>query len=102
VFARSDMSTLLKYCCVLVMILIGIIAFSVCAECPLDSCGQVYCGDADGSRPLGRVASRLFGALLSAGSMALMAFAVASPWFRSAVAALVRAPATMRTSSLRI
>jgi len=96
------MSNLLKYALVFVMILVGIIALSLCAECPRDACGQALCAGADGTRPLGRLASRLTGALLSAASMVFAAFAVASPGFHSAVAAFVPVPATLRALSLRI
>ena len=100
--ARSDMSNLLKHVVLFAVILIGIIALSLCAECPLDACMQAFCGGADGSRPPGRVVSGLTGACLSAASMVLGLIAMASPRVRSAVAAFVRVPALLTASSLRI
>jgi hypothetical protein len=96
------MSSLLKYAMVFAMILIGIIALSLCAECPLDACMQAFCSGTDGSRPPGRIVSGLTGACLSAASMALGLIAGASPRVCSAVAAFVRVPALLTASSLRI
>ena len=96
------MSILLKYIMVFAMVLIGIIAFSVCAECQLGACMHAFCAGAGGSQPLGRLASGLTGVFLSAASMGLGVLAVASLRFPSAVASFVRAPDLLRASSLRI
>ena len=95
------MSILLKYIMVFAMVLIGIIAFSVCAECPLDACMQAFCAGADGSKPLGRLGSGPAGVFLAA-LLGLGVLAVASLRFPLAVASFVRVPALLRASSLRI
>jgi hypothetical protein len=96
------MSMLLKYVMVFAIVLIGVIALSVCAECPLDACMQAICGGAQDSRPPGRLVAGLTGACLSAASMALGLIVVTSSRVGSAVVAFVRAPALLRASSLRI
>jgi hypothetical protein len=95
------MSNLLKYAMVFVMILVGIIALSLCAECSLDACGKVLCGGVEGSRPPGRLASKLTGAFLSA-AMGLGLFAMSSTRLNSALVSFVREPSPLRASSLRI
>lgn len=95
------MSSPVKYALVFALILVGIIAFSVCAECPLDACMQALYGVAHESRPLGRLASGLSAVFLSA-AMAVGLFAMRSLRFDSAVSELVRVPALLRASSLRI
>jgi hypothetical protein len=96
------MSNLLKYAVVLAMILVGIMAFSLCAECPFDACGQVLCGGTEGSRPLARLAFKLTGAFLSVASTGLGLLSIASLRFGSAPASLARESVLLRASSLRI
>ena len=84
------------------MILVGIIAFSLCAECPFDACGHAFCGGADGSRPTGRLAFKLTGVFLAAASMGLGLHALTSSWFSSAASAFACESVPLRASSLRI
>jgi hypothetical protein len=92
---RTEMTSLLRYFVVFVMVLAGIIAFSVCAESPADACVLACCGGADRARPLGRFAAI---AVSSAGA----AIAHASSGFRAAGASLALDPTILRASSLRI
>jgi hypothetical protein len=99
---RLEMTSLLKYAIVFLMILSAVIAFSVCAESSFDSCMQACCGGADRSRPLGRIARFLSAGSLFALSIALTLSVRASVRFRSLVASFVPSPDVLRASSLRI
>jgi hypothetical protein len=91
----------LKYALVFALILVGIIAFTMCAECPLDVCLESIGGGTHASRPLGRLASGLTAAFLSA-TAAVGLFAMASLRFDPAVADFVRVPVLLKASALRI
>jgi hypothetical protein len=92
---RTEMTSLLRYFVVFVVVLAGVIAFSVCAESPADACVLACCGGADRARPLGRFAAMSV-------SSACVAIARMSSGFRMAVASPALDPALLRASSLRI
>jgi hypothetical protein len=96
------MSSLLKYAMVLAIILMGIVAFSLCTECSSDAFGHALCGGTAGSRLPGRIALKLTGAFLSAVVLGLAPLELASSRFRSAASALACEPALLRVTSLRI
>lgn len=93
---RTEMTSLLRYFVVFVMVLAGVIAFSVCAESPADACVLACCGGADRARPLGRFAAI---------SVSSACAAIARTFFsglRTAIASPALDPALLRASSLRI
>ncbi len=68
----------IKFLIIVALILVGIVAFSLCAEGPLDACAEVCCGIADCLRPTGRVARGLIGVLALAASMTFAVLAAVS------------------------
>jgi hypothetical protein len=99
---RFEMNMLLKYIVIGLVVLISVVAFSVCAEGVGDLCEHPCCVGGDRSQPLRRLARRLVGPLLAASSLGLERFASSSGGVFSAVSSLLPASPPVMTVSLRL
>jgi hypothetical protein len=72
------MSNPLRLFIVVALIVVGVVAFSLCAEGAFDACSEACCGVSDCLRPTGRVVRGLGGLLALAASTALGLFALTS------------------------
>jgi hypothetical protein len=99
---RAQTHLLFRYLVVFVVILTGVIAFSMCAESPVDACVLACCGGADSARPLGRVARWLSRARSWVASAWSSSVAVGMRQPQAQVASTFCAPTLLAASSLRI
>ncbi len=93
---------LLKYLLIGLVVLIGVVVFSVCAEGVGDVCGHSHCTGGDRSRPLRRLARRVVGALSATCSLGPECFASASRGIFSAAASLLPVSPPLIAVSLRL
>jgi len=66
------MNSLLRYALVALLLIVGVVLLSVCADGLGEGCGHACCTGADRSRPLQRLARRLKSRLRSAVDMMLL------------------------------
>jgi hypothetical protein len=72
------MSNSLRLFIIVALIVVGVVAFSICGEAPFDACSDACCGLSNCLRPTGRIVRGL-GVLISlAASTALGALALVS------------------------
>jgi hypothetical protein len=99
---RFQMNMLLKGLVIGLVVLISVVAFSVCAEGVGDVCGHSHCAGGDRSQPLRRLARRVVRTLSATFPLGVECFASASRGVFSAVSSLLPASRLAMTVSLRL
>jgi hypothetical protein len=98
---QSEMNMLLKYLVISLVVLISVVAFSVCAEGTGDACGHSHCAGGDRSHSLRRLVRRVVGTLSATFSLTPGRFVASSGGSFSAASALLSASRSL-TVSLRL
>ena len=96
------MNMLLKYLVIGLVVLISVVAFSVCAEGVGDACGHSHYPGGDRSHPLRRLARRVVGTLSATFSLGPGRFVSSSRGVFSSVSSLLPASRPVMTVSLRL
>jgi hypothetical protein len=94
----SDMSNPLRL--FIIVALIVVVAFSLCAEGPFDACSDVCCGMSDCLRPTGRVVRGLGGLLALAASTAFGLLALTSFSWAESAERFILCPTVIATAPL--
>jgi hypothetical protein len=99
---REETDSLLKFMIIALIVIASIAFVAVCDDALCVSCGHVWSGGADRSRPLSRLARNLCAVLAVAFSSALAWSAMAYRRSTTTPVSFVCIPALERVSSLRI
>jgi hypothetical protein len=96
------MNMLLKYLVIGLVVLISVVAFSVCAEGIGDACGHSHCSGGERSQPLRRLVRRVVGTLSATFSLGPERFASASGGVFLAASSLLPVSPPVIAVSLRL
>jgi len=99
---RKEMDSLLKFMIIALILIAGIAFVAVCDDASCVSCGHVWSGGADRSRPLSRLMRKLCIVLAAAFSSALAWCEMTYRRATTTPASFACIPALERVSSLRI
>ena len=97
-----EMNSLFKYFVIAIVLVFGIVAFSVCADGLWSACVHEYRGGADRLRPLARQAQRVVGVRVSALTLALLLPPIVGERLALASCSSGSVSAPLRASLLRI
>jgi len=94
--------TLGTYVIVALVLVIGVVGLSLCADALDAECGHLCCSGASHSAPLERSVRRALAVLAASAAFALPMFVLSSPWARSTLKSVAPSITPLRLSPLRI